>query len=155
MFWLSWVWITHTLILFHFPDASWNFHLPCGDQRLWSYDVDMNAEQLDLLQPVFYLSTMMLECGYQAPVWKLWATRKRRNWFSSMFFEYPTFFQDCLVTSVKFLLLTSHKFLHPISVDIYQPLKEVAVNWIPPQSNDMLDTAGNAYHRRSSSANHS
>lgn len=52
-------------------------------------------------------------------------------------------------------LLESHRFRHPISVDIYHPLNDVAVNSIPPQSKSMFDTAGRAYHLRLSSANQS
>lgn len=58
-------------------------------------------------------------------------------------------------TSVRFRRFTSHKSRLPISVDMYQPLKAVAVNIIPPQSNIMLETAGSAYQRKPSSSNHS
>ena len=58
------------------------------------------------------------------------------------------------LTSIKFLRFTSHRFLQPISVDIYHPLNAVAVNWMPPQSNIMLDTAGTAYHLKFNSENH-
>lgn len=58
------------------------------------------------------------------------------------------------LTSIKFLRFTSHKFLQPISVDIYHPLKDVAVNWMPPQSNIIEDTAGTAYHLKFNSENH-
>lgn len=54
-----------------------------------------------------------------------------------------------------FLRFTSHKFRQPISVDMYHPLNEVAENCIPPQSNNILLTAGNAYHLKLSSLNHS
>lgn len=50
-------------------------------------------------------------------------------------------------TSSKFLLYVSHKLRHPISVAMYHPLNAVAVNWTPPQSNSMFETAGRAYHR--------
>lgn len=59
-----------------------------------------------------------------------------------------------LLTSVKFLRFGSNRFLQPISVDIYQPLNDVAVNWMPPQSNSIFDTAGNAYHLKFNSENH-
>lgn len=59
-----------------------------------------------------------------------------------------------ILTSVKFLRLTSHRFLQPISVDMYQPLNDVAVNWMPPQSKSILLTAGTAYHLNCISLNH-
>lgn len=59
------------------------------------------------------------------------------------------------LTSNMFLRFTSHKFRQPISVDMYHPLNEVAENCIPPQSKSILLTAGNAYHLRLSSLNHS
>jgi hypothetical protein len=49
----------------------------------------------------------------------------------------------------------SHRFLQPISVLMYHPLKGAAVNSRPPQSNSMLATAGSAYQRRSSFSNQS
>lgn len=66
-------------------------------------------------------------------------------------------FENCMciqLTSIKFLRFTSHRFLQPISVLIYHPLNDVAVNWMPPQSNIMLDTAGTAYHLKFNSENH-
>lgn len=60
-----------------------------------------------------------------------------------------------ILTSNMFLRFTSHKFRQPISVDMYHPLNEVAENCIPPQSKSILLTAGNAYHLRLSSLNHS
>lgn len=59
------------------------------------------------------------------------------------------------LTSNTLYLCGSHKFLHPISELMYQPLNGHAVNWIPPQSNSIPDTAGRQYHRRPKSANQS
>ena len=56
-------------------------------------------------------------------------------------------------TSVMLYRFTSHKSLDPISVPIYQPLNGAAGNWMPPQSNSMLATAGSAYHFSPSSLN--
>uniref|UniRef100_A0A182QLU0 Uncharacterized protein n=1 Tax=Anopheles farauti TaxID=69004 RepID=A0A182QLU0_9DIPT len=58
------------------------------------------------------------------------------------------------LTSSRLRRFASHRLRQPISVDIYHPLKAVAVNWMPPQSNNIDDTIGTAYHRRFSSANH-
>lgn len=54
-----------------------------------------------------------------------------------------------------FNLCVSHRLRQPISVLMYQPLKGAAVNWMPPQSNIMLETAGSAYHLSPSSSNQS
>lgn len=51
-------------------------------------------------------------------------------------------------------LCGSHRSREPISVTIYQPLKGAAGNSNPPTSNNMLETAGNAYHCKFSSENH-
>lgn len=64
------------------------------------------------------------------------------------------FVADSALTSSMLRRLVSHRFRHPISVDMYHPLKAVAVNWMPPQSNSIPDTAGSAYQRRFRSANH-
>lgn len=65
------------------------------------------------------------------------------------------FLLSSTLTSKTLYLCGSHKFLHPISELMYQPLNGHAVNWIPPQSNSIPDTAGRQYHRRPKSANQS
>lgn len=60
-----------------------------------------------------------------------------------------------LLTSKILRRFVSHKLRQPISVDMYQPLKVVAVNCMPPTSNNMLETAGKAYQRKPNSLNQS
>ena len=57
-----------------------------------------------------------------------------------------------ILTFSLLYLPMSHKSLI-ISVLMYQPLKPQAGYTIPPQSNNMLLTAGNAYHSKPRSSN--
>lgn len=61
---------------------------------------------------------------------------------------------DVALTSETLRRFESHKFLQPISVAMYQPLKAVPGKKMPPQSKAIFATAGNTYHRRPNSSNH-
>lgn len=95
--------------------------------------------------------------------WLKVATRKRSIisiliWFANQISHLASLASQLLLarpTSNKFLRYVSHKLRHPISVAMYQPLKAVAVNWTPPQSNSMFETAGRAYQRSSIAPNQS
>ena len=58
------------------------------------------------------------------------------------------------LTLSRLYLLASPKS-RPISVPMYQPLKGIAGNSIPPTSKATFDTAGSAYQRIPSSSNQS
>lgn len=57
-------------------------------------------------------------------------------------------------TSKILYLFKSQRSRQAISVTMYHPLNGHAVNWSPPQSNNILDTAGTLYHLKPSVSNH-
>ena len=62
--------------------------------------------------------------------------------------DWPNYFE--LIVSMRVAEIASADFSRHV-----QPLNGTAVNWSPPQSNAMEDTAGRAYHLNPSSSNQS
>lgn len=143
-----------------------HFNVPVDDQReslassslsLSTYLETVQHRQVDFDEsPVFFQKPVVVQFGFHA-VQNFLEVIDRKLMPKTVFWEgEPAGFPlPSALTSNTLYLCGSHKFLHPISELMYQPLNGHAVNWIPPQSNSIPDTAGRQYHRRPKSANQS
>ena len=75
------------------------------------------------------------------------------SWYKN-FVQEQIWINSILNTSSTLNRWGSHKSLVAISDTMYQPLKGAAGNSSPPQSNNMLETAGKQYQRKSRFSNH-